>query len=246
MAWSFLERVMIKLGFGMNWIRRVMNYISSVSFSFKVNGEVSGSVIYLFYVLMLFLPYCPKLLLRRRLVGQEFAIRLLERLIYFLRMIVLFAKATQQECSKIAEIISVYERASGQKVNLGKTKVAFSKCVPIDRRNAIVETLGIREVEKHEKYFGLPTIIGKSKKTIFAVLKERIWKKLNGWKEWFMSRPGKEILIKAVAQAIPTYMMSIFKIPESLIDEIHSLLCRFWWGLREKLCTPKSKGGMGF
>lgn len=46
-----------------------------------------------------------------------------------------------------------------------------------NRRKEIVETLGIREVDKHEKYLGLPTIIGKSKKAIFACLKERIWKK---------------------------------------------------------------------
>lgn len=76
----------------------------------------------------------------------------------------------------------------------------------------------MREVGKHEKYLGLPTIIGRSVKAIFACLKERIWKKLNGWKERLLSRPGKEVLIKADAQAIPTYMMSIFKIPEALID----------------------------
>ncbi|XP_021731331.1 uncharacterized protein LOC110698241 [Chenopodium quinoa] len=58
-----------------------------------------------------------------------------------------------------------------------------------------------------------------------------------------------------MAQAIPTYMKSIFKVPEGLIDEIYSLLCKFWWGSREdmrklhwknldKLCLPKAKGGM--
>ncbi|KAK1367590.1 hypothetical protein POM88_033682 [Heracleum sosnowskyi] len=61
-------------------------------------------------------------------------------------------------------------------------------------------------------------------------LKERIWKKLRGWKEKLVSRPGKEILIKAVAQAIPTYMMSIFRIPDGIVDDIHAILARFWWG----------------
>ena len=52
-------------------------------------------------------------------------------------------------------------------------------------------------------------------------------------------------------------MMSIFKIPEGLLDEIHTLLCRFWWGSNtdvrklhwhswEKLSSPKAKGGLGF
>lgn len=120
-----------------------------------------------------------------------------------------------------------------------------------------MDTLGVREVDKHEKYLGLPTIIGRSKKAVFTCLKERIWKKLHGWKEKLLSKPGKEVLIKAVAQAIPTYMMSIFRIPDGLIDEIHSTLARFWWGSKdgdrkihwhrwEVLCLPKSMGGMGF
>ena len=170
---------------------------------------------------------------------------------------ILFAKATLQECSRVADIISKYERASGQMVNLSKTEVAFSKNVTADRRRDIIETLGVREVDRHEKYLGLPTIIGRSKKAVFACLKERIWKKLQGWKEKLLSRPGKEIMIKAVAQAIPTYMMSIFKIPEGLIDEIHSMFARFWWGSTdsmrklhwhkwETLCLPKTMGGLGF
>lgn len=72
-----------------------------------------------------------------------------------------------------------------------------------------------------------------------------------------LSRPGKETLIKAVAQAIPTYMMSIFKIPDGLIDEIHAMLARFWWGSNDNsrkmhwhswdhMCKPKAMGGMGF
>ncbi|XP_074315099.1 uncharacterized protein LOC141651279 [Silene latifolia] len=69
--------------------------------------------------------------------------------------------------------------------------------------------------------------------------------------------PGKEVLIKSVVQAIPIYMMSMFAIPEGIIDEIHAMIAMFWWGSTEnkrkihwwrweKMCKPKSKGGMGF
>lgn len=40
-----------------------------------------------------------------------------------------------------------------------------------------------------------------------------------------------EVLIKVIAQAIPTYMMSIFRIPDGLIDEIQALIAKFQWGL---------------
>ena len=67
----------------------------------------------------------------------------------------------------------------------------------------------------------------------------------------------KEVLIKVVAQAVPTYTMSYFKLPNALCDELMSMVCQFWWGQKreerkmvwlswEKLCKPKDIGGIGF
>ena len=46
--------------------------------------------------------------------------------------------------------------------------------------------------------------MGKSKTKAFEYLKDRVWQRIQGWKEKLLSKAGKEILIKAVAQAIPT------------------------------------------
>ena len=43
--WSFLEAVMLKMGFSDAWVGRIMNCILLVSFSFKINGKVCGDVI---------------------------------------------------------------------------------------------------------------------------------------------------------------------------------------------------------
>jgi hypothetical protein len=72
-----------------------------------------------------------------------------------------------------------------------------------------------------------------------------------------LSRPCKEILIKAVAQAIPSYAMGCFEIPKQLYDQISAMICRYWWSNQErekrmhwirweKLLMPKSCGGLGF
>lgn len=72
-----------------------------------------------------------------------------------------------------------------------------------------------------------------------------------------MSNAGKEVLLKAVIQSIPTYVMSCFELPKQLCWDIHQCMARFWWGTKsnekkihwmawEKLCSPKAEGGLGF
>ena len=72
-----------------------------------------------------------------------------------------------------------------------------------------------------------------------------------------LSVGGKEILLKAVAQAIPVFAMSVFSLPKGICKEITDIIAQFGWGDDEdhrrmhwmawwKLCIPKSEGGMGF
>ncbi|XP_070669162.1 DNA-directed RNA polymerase I subunit 2 [Malus domestica] len=61
--------------------------------------------------------------------------------------------------------------------------------------------LGVSRVEYRNRYLGLPIYVGKAKKVTFAYLKDRLWKKLNGWRGSLLSSARKEILIKTVAQA---------------------------------------------
>lgn len=99
--------------------------------------------------------------------------------------------------------------------------------------------------------------VGKSKKEIFSYLREMMVKKMNAWSEKALSKAGKEVLLKVVAQAVPTYAMSCFKLPVSLCREFSSLMVNFWWGSNgdkkkvhwmnwKSLCKSKINGGLGF
>ena len=60
--------------------------------------------------------------------------------------------------------------------------------------------------------------------------------KVQGWKSKFLSLAGREVLIKVVVQAIPSYIMSVFKLPINVIKEIEKHIKRFWWsqGVKER------------
>jgi hypothetical protein len=63
---------------------------------------------------------------------------------------------------------------------------------------------------------GLPVVIGRYKVEAFAEVKGKVWDRINGRKEKFLSQVGKEILLKSVIQAIPTYTMSVFQLPKTV------------------------------
>ncbi|XP_050280246.1 uncharacterized protein LOC126721238 [Quercus robur] len=126
----------------------------------------------------------------------------------------LFCKASTQECQNLMAILNLYEAASEQKVNVDKSSIFLSINTPLELKAEIMEVMGPMQDSKHNKYLGLPSIIGKSKKEVFAEIKEKFAKKLSRWKEKILSIGGKEILIKEVAQAIPTYAMSCFLLPK--------------------------------
>ena len=143
-----------------------------------------------------------------------------------------FCRATITECVQIQSLLQLYEQASGQNINRGKTNIFFSSNTPHRTRTTISNFLGVPITQRYEQYLGLPSLVGRAKKKSFSLIKERIWKKLKGWKEKLLSQAGREILIKAVIQAIPTYTMSCFRLFKGLIKEIESLIRKFWWGYR--------------
>jgi hypothetical protein len=53
---------------------------------------------------------------------------------------------------------------------------------------------------------------------------------MTAWKEEELSAAGKEVLIKSVAQALPNYVMSVFKLPVTLCDDLMRHIRAYWWG----------------
>lgn len=79
----------------------------------------------------------------------------------------------------------------------------------------------------YDKYLGLHTLIGKSMYNTFRRVKENVWQKVTNWKPQFLSQVGREILFKAVLQAVMVYTMNVFELPKKLCQELEGMMSKF-------------------
>jgi hypothetical protein len=270
--WSFLETVMRRLGFAERWIYLSMTCIQTVSYSILINGKPHGKIKPTWglrqgdplspYFFLLCAEGLSTIIERTRREGLITALPVTRggtRLshLFFADDSLLFCKATTVEWARIRAALNIYEQASGQKLNDGKTAIFFSRNTKPDVKAEILFLAGVSTTQRYERYLGLPALIGRSKVSTFAEIKGQVWERLNGWKEKFLSQAGREILLKAVIQAIPIYTMSVFQLPKTLCKEINSMMGRFWWGSKEnetkiawmswdRMGRTKDKGGLGY
>lgn len=170
----------------------------------------------------------------------------------------LFFRASKKELLCMKKLLEDYESASGLAINYQKSEILFSRNVPTDTKESLSSILGVQQSIGNGKYLGLPSMIDRNKKSIFNFIKDKVWKKIFSWNSRMLSMASREVLIKVVAQAIPSYCMSIYSIPPSIADDIQKMLNQFWWGSSkkksrginwlswDKLTIHKDHGGLGF
>jgi len=242
--WCFLEKMMRMLGFHDSWIGLIMECVSIVKYRVKVNGDLSDIFVprrglrqgdplspYLF---LLCAETFSALLKEGECDGSLAGVKIchsapsISHLLFADDSLILI-RATEGDSRQLQKILQLYEQCSGQMINKAKSVVLFSKDTKPQQKQVVSNILQVTKETISERYLGLLVHVGHSKTGIFAYLKQRIWKRMQGWNEKFLSWAGKEILINAVAQAIPTFAMGCFDLSKSLCDQISAMICRFWW-----------------
>lgn len=144
----------------------------------------------------------------------------------------------------------------GQCVNFQKSAAYFSKSTQGKVEQQIYANLGETKEDHQFTYLGILVGVGRRKK-VFAFIKEKVWKRVQSWKWQRLSKVGKELMIKMIAQAIPNYIIGLCLIPDEICHNIERTLNQFRWansrnggGVRSmrwsKLCRRKKEEGMGF
>ena len=136
----------------------------------------------------------------------------------------LFFKANQQQAEGVKSIINVYENATGQLINPLKCSILFGPACSNEAQEVVRSVLEVKKDEFEPKYLGLPTPDGRMHRGTFQNLQVRLMKRICIWGDSHMAQAGKETLIKAVAQAIPAYIMG---------DDLTRMVRNYWWGQRK-------------
>uniref|UniRef100_A0A803PMU7 Reverse transcriptase domain-containing protein n=1 Tax=Cannabis sativa TaxID=3483 RepID=A0A803PMU7_CANSA len=270
--WNFLEAMMVHLGYDEQWIKKIMNCVTTVSFSILINGCIKG----FFrperglrqgdplspFLFLLCSEGLSCLIFEAERAGRIHGLRfgnMEQRLshLLFADDSLVFLDANFEDSNALKEVLGTYEKLSGQCINFEKTEMCVGCKVDDTMATNLASNMGVTLVTQHTKYLGMPTFVGKNKQQVFGKLREKVEAKLQGWKMGLFSQAGKEILIKAVIQALPCYVMSCFRITKGILHEIEGLIAQFWWGSSKnkhklhwgnwkKLCNLKENGGMGF
>ncbi|CAN6558737.1 unnamed protein product [Malus baccata var. baccata] len=229
--WDFLEAVLLKLGFCHGWTNLVMNCVCTVQFAILLNGQ-PGNWFSLSRGLRQGDPLSPYLfimvsdVLSRSIQrgvedGRLGGILMHPRVpcishLFFADDTLICLQANLRNGENIMHILNKYCLASGQMMNSHKSSLG--------------SLLGMPVVSDPGVYLGLPAIWGRSKRSSLAFVKGRVMGKIQGWKQSALSFAGKEVLLKAVVQAIPTYPMNLFKFPAAVCKDLDSMSVGFLWG----------------
>lgn len=245
LEWVYLEGIMKKIGLSPSFVDAVMRGVRSVTFSVPIDGGRTREFTPSRgirqgdptspYALLLASEGFSSLMRHAGQQGELEGIQIAPTpprisILLFADDCLLFSRASSEKAGVLKEVLNRYCQGSGQRINNQKSSICSSKGCPAAVRNSVKGVPEIMNESLSEKYLGLPSDVGRENNGTFAYIKDRIWKLLQGCMEKMLAGSGKEILIKSIVQPIPTYSMSVFKLPRGLCQCITAMVRKFWWG----------------
>ena len=103
------------------------------------------------------------------------------------------------------ECLNIYEKASGQIINFQKSSISFSRNTQDSVKEETCVYLNVKLLIMDVTWGYHHSLV----LTIFSFVKDKAWRRIQRWFKKALSKVGKEILLKLVVKAVPTYVMSI-------------------------------------
>jgi hypothetical protein len=269
-SWHYMIKTLEAFGFTQHWISWIVSLVSTTSYSLLINGAPTkpfwptrgirqGDPLspFLFILMMEGLSRSIK---SATTTGEITGLKPFENFPtsthqQFVDDTLLHDIPTVKEAKAYKRILEDFGEASGAEINHSKSMIFFFNTNPAIQRN-LTNILGFERKTLPTKYLGVPLTDKVYKLSTWEGVINRLQERVKNWTYRSLNLAGRLILTKTVLQAIPTYMMSVFPTPQGILQKIRSIQRDFLWrGAEtkkkwalvawEKVCRPKSKGGLG-
>ncbi|XP_060974717.1 uncharacterized protein LOC115696753 [Cannabis sativa] len=270
--WQFLKDMMCRMGFDHHWIHLILSCVSSVRYKIVYSGREMGPIVpsrgirqgdpLSSYLFLICAEGFSALIKSFESAGYIRECRVANGAPVISHMLFaddsyIYCRANEREASNVIRLSKMFEEASGQIVNFNKSSIFYSSNTSIVTKQRIGHLMHIKEADGTSLYLGLPSLVGRNKKAILGFIKDKLQKRIQHWEGRFLSKAGKETLLKTVAQAFPSYAMSVFLLPLETCRSLEGVMSSFWWKSSKdkhgvswhswkKLCKHKAVGGLGF
>ncbi|GKV49617.1 hypothetical protein SLEP1_g56358 [Rubroshorea leprosula] len=268
--WSFLDWMMERLGFGKKWRGWIRECLSMARISVLVNrsptkefemgkGLRQGDPLSLFLFLMIakgLQELVKRAVKEEMLHGIEIGKKGLSvSLLQFADDTIIMGRADAENTRMVKDILIWFELMSGLRINFSKSSV-FDYNVSEKWLKGAASMLHCRVGRAPFLYLGLPVDGRFGSKKLWELVVNKFRAKLAVWKAATLSFGGRLILLKSILSALPIFYMSLYLLPNSVLEELIRIQRNFLWGGTgsikkiswvkwEDVCRDKAKGGLG-
>lgn len=194
--WSYLEAVLLKMGFNNKVTQLFMSCITSVTYSIYHAGRNFGSIkperglrqgdplsSYLSLMCIEGLTALLHNYEQRNLIKGIKVARTSPVLshMFFADDSYIFCSASRESATNIMQLLQIFETTSGQQINVGKSSIFFSKNTPNSLKQKLSQQLKFAEAGDQSFYLGLPNIVGRNKSSLFGFLKDKMHDRIQWW-----------------------------------------------------------------
>ncbi|GAB2282642.1 hypothetical protein Dimus_039557 [Dionaea muscipula] len=237
-SWSFVGDLLDALGFSQKFQHWIMVCVSTVSYTFSINGGLVGFFKgergirqgdplspYIFVIVMEYFSRCMRCMGRER--GFKFHPKCKELGIInlcFADDLMIFSKAHKGSLLLIKKWLVHFGQVSGLEANIGKSSLCFGG-VRDGEKGALAATLGFSVSLCSFKYLGVPLSAKKLKVCLFQPIIDKIVARITCWTARCLSYAGRLQLVKSILLSIHVYWSQIFLFPKSVLLSVEAI-CR--------------------
>ena len=261
-----------RCGFSKKWRKWIWYCISTVKFSYLINGSPSdffgssrglrqGDPLspLLFDIVMEALSHMLDVAVSAGQfsdfsMGSTAGSSVMVSHLLFADDTLIFCDAEPSQITNLRAILTRFEEVLRLHINLGKSELVLVGGV--HNLEDLVGLLGCGQSSLPLKYLGLPLGAKFKDLSVWNHILERMEKRLAGWKRMYLSKGGKVTLIKSSLSSLLTYFLSLLPLPGKVAKRMEKLHRDFLWnGISgepkihlvnwAKVCRPLQVGGLG-